>query len=71
MVYCAHLRSIIKHGVSLPNPTVVTVRSAVGFERPMPTEVVKVQVCGDDGHPRLLSGMLEPCAESLHTVSTK
>jgi hypothetical protein len=57
--------------VVLPNPAVVTVRSDAGFERTAPMEVVKVQVCGDDGHPRLLSGMLEPCAESHHTVNTK
>ena len=68
-VYFTHLRSIIKHGVSLPNPTVVTVRSAVGFERPMPTEVVKVQVCGGSAHPTLPSGMLELCAELHRTVS--
>jgi len=52
-VYFAHLRRIIKHGVGLPNPAVVTVRSAAGFERSTPMEVVKAQVCGGDGHPTL------------------
>jgi len=68
-IYSAHLRSIIKHGVALPNPAVVTVRSAAGFERPTPIDVVKVQVCVGDGHPTLPSGMLELCAEPLRTVS--
>jgi len=42
-VYFAHLHSMIKHDdMALPNQTVVTVRSAAGFERHMPMEVVKV-----------------------------
>jgi hypothetical protein len=41
-VYFTHLRSIIKHGVALPNPTLVVVRSDAGFERAAPMEVVKV-----------------------------
>ena len=48
-VYFAHLHSIIKHGVALPNPAVVTVRSDAGFERAAPMEVVKAQVCDGDG----------------------
>ena len=69
-VYFTHLRSIIKHGVALPSPAVITVRSAAGFERATPMEVVKAQVCDGDGHPTLPSGMLEPCAEPLHTIRT-
>jgi len=44
----AHLGSIIKHGAPLSNPAVVIVRSAAGFERVAPMEVVKVQVCGSE-----------------------
>ena len=60
----------MKHGVAHPNPSVVTVRSAAGFGRSTPMEVVKAQVCGGHGDPTPPSGMLEPCAELLHTVST-
>jgi hypothetical protein len=60
----------MKHGVTHSNPAVVTVRSAAGFERSTPMEVVKVQVCGGHGHPTPPSGMVEPCTEPLHTVST-
>ena len=69
-VYFAHLYSIIKHGVTLPNPAVVTVRSDAGFERAAQMEVVKAKVCGGDGHPASSTGMLQPYAEPCHTVST-
>ena len=36
--------------MALPNPTLVTVRSDAGFERAAPMEVVKVLLCGGDGH---------------------
>jgi hypothetical protein len=55
--------------LTLTNMTVVvTVGSAAGFERPTPMEVVKVQVCGGDGHPTLPSGILESCAEPRRTI---
>ena len=60
----------MKHGVAHANPVVVTVRSTAGFESSTPMEVVKAQVCGGHGDPTPPSGMLGPCAELLHTVST-
>ena len=56
--------------MAIPNPAVVTVRSDTGFERAATMEVVRAQVCGCDGHPTSSTGMLEPCPESRHTVST-
>ena len=62
-VYFAHLCSIMKHGVAISHPAVVTVRSDAGFERAATMEVVNAHVCGCDGHPTSSTGMLEPCAE--------
>jgi hypothetical protein len=68
-VFSLHIYAVSYNEV-LSDLVVVTVQSDTDFDRAVLMQVFKVQVCGGDGRPRILSDMLEPCAELRHTVST-
>jgi hypothetical protein len=57
-VFSLHIYAVSYNEV-LSDLVVVTVQSDTDFDRAVLMQVFKVQVCGGDWHPRLLSGILE------------